>query len=187
MKPTFLIPLIFFFPFLNSCENKKEDIQMVMDEKDLSQDKAEDVILVYSENAKIVARLFAKQFIRHEDKKKSYIDIKGGLKVEFFDDSLQISNTVTAKKARYYESDKNVIVQDSVVVVNKKGETLNTEELIWNQSIKKFYTNKFVRITTPTQVLFGDGLEANEDFSWYQIKNIKGNVQVEKSVVPAAE
>ena len=70
------------------------------------------------------------------------------------------------------------------MIVNKKGEKLNTEELVWNQSAKKLFTEKFVKITTPTQVMYGDGLEANEDFTWYRILNPKGIVAVDKKEIP---
>ncbi len=32
--------------------------------------------------------------------------------------------------------------------------------------------------------MFGDGLEANQDFTWYEITNIKGVMQVNKGDVP---
>jgi LPS export ABC transporter protein LptC len=104
--------------------------------------------------------------------------------VEFFDDTLNVESTMNARYARYYEEQGNILVRDSIVVVNKKGERLNTEELVWNEKLRRFYTEKFVRITTPTQTMYGDGLEANEDFSWYQIKNPKGVVKVDKTDVP---
>ena len=104
--------------------------------------------------------------------------------MEFYNDSTIVENTVTAKYARYYENQGNILLRDSIVIVNRKGEKLETEELVWNDKLKKFYTEKFVKITTPSQVMYGDGLEANQDFSWYQITNIKGVMQVNKSEVP---
>ena len=78
-----------------------------------------------------------------------------------------------------------MIVRENVCVVNKKGEQLNTEELVWNQKLDKFYTDKKVKITTaPNQVMYGEGLEANADFSWYKINNLKGNIAVDGKDVP---
>jgi LPS export ABC transporter protein LptC len=128
--------------------------------------------------------MYATEFIRNEIAKPPFVDMRKGLKVEFFDDSTHVESTLTALYARWYEGKGNVLIRDSVVVVNKKGETLRTEELIWNQNVKMFYTEKFVRINTPDQVMYGDGLEANEDFSWYRIKNPKGVVRVNKEEMP---
>lgn len=67
---------------------------------------------------------------------------------------------------------------NNVVVVNKKHDTLRTEQLFWDEMQHKIYTSKAVNITTKTQILYGDGLVSNEDFSNYQITNIKGSVTI---------
>jgi LPS export ABC transporter protein LptC len=176
-----IIPGVLFF---TSCKNDPRDI-VALTSKNMTQvDKAYDVTILYSEHGKVKARLFAHEFIRNETARPPYTDMKKGIRVEFYNDSEQVNSTLTARYARYYELQQNILVRDSIVIVNKKGEKLETEELVWNQAIKKFFTEKPVKITTPTQVLYGDGLEANEDFSFYTIKNLKGQVQVNKGDVP---
>jgi LPS export ABC transporter protein LptC len=113
------------------------------------------------------------------------MDARKGLRIESYDDSTRMQSTLTARYARYYMRQGNILIRDSIQVVTKKGERLSTEELVWNERLKKFYTEKFVRIKTPTQVMYGDGLEANQDFTWYEITNIKGIMQVNKGDVPA--
>lgn len=180
-----LLPGILFVVICcTACNNDPKQITALTSKSALQLDKAEDAVIIYSQNGKTSFRLFAKEFIRNEQAKPPYTDIKKSLKVEFYNDSGIVDNILTAKYGRYYEDQQNILIRDSVVVVNRKGEQLNTEELVWNQSVRKFYTEKFVRITTPSQVLYGDGLEANEDFSWYEIKNLKGVVQVNKGELP---
>ncbi|MBS1688684.1 MAG: LPS export ABC transporter periplasmic protein LptC [Bacteroidetes bacterium] len=176
--------ILFLLICSSSCKNDPKTILSLTSKSQMQEDRAEDVTILYSKRGKVEARLFAHEFIRNEFARPPYTDLKKGLKVEFFDDSEKVESTLTARYARYYEKQGNVLIRDSIVVVNKKGEQLNTEELVWNQNIGKFYTEKFVRISTPTQVTYGDGLEANQDFTWYQIKNLKGMVQVNKSEVP---
>ena len=166
------------------CKNDPKEIDALISKRSIQEDKADEVTIIYSEHGKSRIRMFATEFIRNEIAKPPYVDMRKGLKVEFFDDSMKIESTLTAQYARWYEGKGNVLIRDSVVVVNKKGETLRTEELIWNQNVKKFYTEKFVRINTPDQVMYGDGLEANEDFTWYRIKNPKGTVRVNKEELP---
>jgi LPS export ABC transporter protein LptC len=167
-----------------SCKNDPKEIDALVSKQAIQEDRAEDVTIIYSEQGKSRIRMFATEFIRNEIAKPPFVDMRKGLKVEFFDDSMNVESTLTAMYARWYEGKGNVLIRDSVVVINKKGETLRTEELIWNQDVRKFYTEKFVRINTPDQVMYGDGLEANEDFSWYRIKNPKGTVRVNKEEMP---
>lgn len=169
---------------VTACKNDPKEIDALINKGSMQEDKADEVTIIYSEHGKSKIRMFATEFIRNEVAKPPYVDMRKGLKVEFFDDSTHVESTLTALYARWYEGKGNVLIRDSVVVVNKKGETLRTEELIWNQNVKKFYTEKFVRINTPDQVMYGDGLEANEDFSWYRIKNPKGIVRVNKEEMP---
>jgi len=91
---------------------------------------------------------------------------------------------LTADSSRYYEQQGNILVWGHVLIKSRRGEELSTEELIWNQSIEKFFTEKPVKITTPNEVLYGNGMEANRDFSWYRITNTKGTVQVKKGELP---
>jgi LPS export ABC transporter protein LptC len=167
-----------------SCRNKMEDIQALVGKSVMQEDRAYDVTILYSEDGQVKARLFSREFIRNETSNPPFTDMQRGLKVEFFNDTLEVESTLTAKYARYYEQQGNVLIRDSVVVVNKKGDRLETEELIWNQNVQKFYTEKPVAITTATQTMWGDGLEANQDFSWYQIKSLRGTMLVEKDQVP---
>ncbi len=175
--------VLFLFLFA-SCKNDMKEINDVVSKSQVQEEKAYDVTVIYSSEAKVQARLFAKEFVRNDVAKPAFIDLKKGLKVEFYDDSLHVQSTLTARYARIYEQKQNVLIRDSVVIVNKKGEKLRTEELVWNQGAQKFYTDKAVSITTAAQTLWGDGMEANHDFSWYHIKNLRGTMSVEKDKVP---
>lgn len=175
---------IFLLLCFVSCKNKTSDINNLLGKINFTEDKTEEVVIIFSENGKVKGRLFATEFIINEHAKPPYMDARKGLRIESYNDSTTLESTLTAKYARYYMRQGNILIRDSIVVINKKGERLATEELVWNDKLKKFYTEKFVRIKTPTQVMYGDGLEANQDFSWYQITNIKGIIQVNKSEMP---
>lgn len=169
---------------LSACNNSMTEINELTNRAKVGEDRGQDVTILYSIGGIVKARLFAHTFIRNESADPPYTEMKDGLRAEFFNDSAQLKSTVTARYGRYYEREGNVLLRDSVHVVNDKGEQLDTQELIWNEKMQKFFTEKPVRITTPTQVLIGTGMEASRDFSDYQITNIKGSVQLEKGQLP---
>lgn len=177
-------PGILLWGLFSACRNNPGEIDALFNKRNLQEDRAEEVTIIYSTSGKTRARLFANEFIRNEQANPPYTDARKGLKMEFFNDSLQVDNTLTARYGRWYEKTGNILLRDSIVVVTKKGEQLKTEELIWHPGVRKFYTEKFVTIITPTQTMYGDGLEANEDFSWYHIRHLKGIMNVEKDKVP---
>jgi LPS export ABC transporter protein LptC len=167
-----------------SCKNDPADIRALTTKSSTREDRFTKVTAVYSQDGKVTMRLFAKEGVRSSHGQRPYIDLNGDLKVEFYDDSGRVEHLLTADSSRYYEAQGDVIIWDSVQIVTKKGEQLNTSELIWNQAAQKFFTEKPVKITTPREVLYGNGMEANRDFSWYQITNPKGTVQVDKGEMP---
>jgi len=167
-----------------SCNNSMQEINDLTNRSRVGADLGKDVTVLYSLKGKVKARLFAHTFLRNEKADPPYVEMRDGLRADFFDDSTNIKSTVTARYGRYYEKQGNVLLRDSVHVVNDKGEQLDTQELVWNDQMQEFFTEKPVRITTATQVLFGDGLVASQDFSSYQITNIRGSVQIQKSQLP---
>jgi LPS export ABC transporter protein LptC len=104
-----------------------------------------------------------------------------GVFVEFYGPNNVIESTLSAKYGRKFENQGIIEVKDSVVVINNKGERLDTERLIWNEKTKKIYTNSFVRITTKTDVMFGEGMEANQNFTNYRIYKYRGSVSLDET------
>ncbi|HVI48880.1 MAG TPA: LPS export ABC transporter periplasmic protein LptC [Chitinophaga sp.] len=162
------------------CEN---DIQAVMefDSKKAAVENGTDIITIFSQGGKVNAKLTAPAMERSIDK-PAYVEFKQGLKVFMYNDTLGLESTLSAKKGKYLEDEGNVYLSDSVVVINKKGERLDTKELNWDPKRKIFYSTKEVFIKTPTDSLHGWGLEANEDFSEKKIISVSGPITVQDSV-----
>lgn len=170
---------------LASCSGSIDTVKEILDKQELKRERAEDVTIIYSKDGHTRAKLFTKTFNKREDVKPTFVEMKDGLRVDFYDADLAITSTLTAKYGRYFESLGNVLVKDSVEIKNNKGETLHTEELVWNEKLQSFYTEKFVKVRTPTQIIYGDGLEANQDFSEYTIINVTGVIAIDKKETPS--
>jgi LPS export ABC transporter protein LptC len=181
----YFLLLIFNFYVLQGCKNDPEKIKLLTGKNLFHHDKADDVTMIYSKNGKVKGRLFAHEYIKNPGAKPPYTDLNGRLRVEFFSDSTgELEHLLTADSCRIYDAQQNIVVWGNVQITSTKGEKLNTEELIWNNSIERFFTEKPVKITTGTESLEGTGLEANQDFTWYRILHPKGAVQVKKGEVP---
>lgn len=161
-----------------------EEIQ-ALTEKGLGKaETARDVTIIYSDGGKVEAELYAKEFVRMEKARPPYTDAKNGVRILMYDSALKVKTTVTSRYARWYDTKGNVLLRDSVRVKNDKGEELLTEELIWSEAEKKFFTEKPVQINTATQTLSGQGLQADQTFSNYRIVQLRGVVRVDKGQVP---
>lgn len=169
---------------LSGCSNDPEQIRRLTAKNNRQEDKAKGVTFIYSQDGEIKMRIYANDFVRNTSARRPYVDMNNGLRMEFMDSTGKVSDVLTADSSRYYEAQRDFIVWDSVHIVSAKGEELHTDELVWNEGAQRFFTEKDVRITTPNEILYGTGMEANRDFTWYRILNPKGSVSVDKSEVP---
>jgi LPS export ABC transporter protein LptC len=106
-----------------------------------------------------------------------------GLFITFFDEEEKISSTLKAKFGVRFTLSKRMEARYSVVVVNKKGEKLETERLVWDEGNNRIYTDAFVKVTTEKVIISGTGFESNQDFTKWKIKNITGTIQRNKDEI----
>jgi LPS export ABC transporter protein LptC len=166
---------------ITSCENSWNEILKVSVSIDAEVEIADNIEILYSTDAHVRARLVSKELKRFNTR-KPYLEFNKGLQVTFFDEQLVQSSKLTAGYGRVDELSNEMIARNNVVVINNKGEKLNTEELIWDNKNKKIFSEQFVTIQTKDEILYGDGLEANEDMTNYKIKKIRGTIQVKEEV-----
>jgi LPS export ABC transporter protein LptC len=97
----------------------------------------------------------------------------------FYDERGKEATTLKADYGVRYELSKRMEVKYNVEVINVNGEKLNTEHLIWDEKKKKIISDAFVKITTAKEIIMGKGLEANQDFTQYEIKEITGSIRID--------
>lgn len=136
------------------------------------------VEILYSDSARVRVRITGPRLNYYSERENPRQEFTEGVKVEFFDAALHVTSTLTAKTGVRSQDRGQVIVRDSVVLTTDKQETLETEELIWDEKTEKVYTEKFVKVTKPGEVIYGIGLEANQDFSYWKITVPKGRIKV---------
>ena len=163
-----------------SCQNDIEIINTLTSEIDFPTESIQHLESIYSDSAKIEIRIKAPEVKRYGNATEPYMEFSKGIEVLFYNDQAEISSQLTAKFAIYNETEKLWEARDSVVAINVNGEVLNTDLLFWDEEKGLIYSNKFVKITTDDEVLFGEGFEANQDFSDWVIKKPKGTIYLEE-------
>lgn len=170
---------------LSSCENDIAVVNSITSdtERKLPIESGKNVEIIYSDSARIRAKLNAVQLDRYAGKenKKGYMELPKGLKVIFYDENRKEQTKLTADYGIGFDDGNGMSHMEAkrnVVVINEKGDRLNTEHLTWNAVTKKIYTDDFVKITTAEETIWGTGLTANQDFSDYELKNVQGTLAV---------
>lgn len=166
------------FLFFGSCSNDIKKIKVFEDNPEVISETGEDVEILFSELGNIKVKILADKMIRRfEDDALEFTD---GLRVYFYNKNQEIESTLRANYGKIYDNQNEILVRDDVVVINVEGEKLNSEELIWKKADGKIYSDKFVKITTDEEIIYGTGFESNQDFTDYTIKNISGIISVDE-------
>lgn len=169
---------------LFSCKNDMEAIRMLDVVDTLPVMKASEIEILYSENGKVQVKLIGRTLISHQDDEQ-LLEFPDGFKVFFYDSNMNIKSTISADYGLSREKEKIMEARHNVVVENlEKNERLNTEELFWDQTKRKIYTEKFVRITRNDEVITGDGLTSDQSFEEIEILNPKGDIEIEDNDGP---
>jgi len=165
--------------FAFGCENDKNVISKVtaLDKHPL--ESINNLETIYSDSGVIKVKVNAPLLYKYTIP-KAFTELPKGLRIEFFDDSLKVISLLTAKYAIHYEVDRKWEARKDVVVINKKGEQLNTEKLVWDERTEKITSDKFVKISTPKEIIYGDGFESDQNFTSYKIFKVKGHITVKE-------
>lgn len=178
-KGHFPLSLIFFLFSLIilsfSCKNSVDKVNEVTSGPTGAAETGKGIEVVYSDSAKVKFKLTAGRLER-KDGETPVTEFFDGVKIVFYGEDQKPESEMKSDYAIHYENEEKMIARNNVVVVNAKGEKLNTEELVWEQQKHLVYTDKFVKITTQDETLYGDGLESKEDFTKYKILKIKGTI-----------
>jgi LPS export ABC transporter protein LptC len=179
--------LILSLPLLFAgCVNDLEEVKQVTSMKTASLETGEDVEILYSNQGKVTYKVVGSKLIRHA-LADPYTEFPDDVTVYFYDDSSQVDSWLTADYGKSWERRGHMVVRYNVVLQNNEGEKLETEELIWDEKEGKIWSEKFTTITTPKEVIYGDGFEADEDFTNYRIKKIRGTFQVDDTQTETEE
>ena len=109
------------------------------------------------------------------------IEFPEGVFIEFYDKKGKKTNTLQSNHC-YYTREKNEYKATGNVVMEGlvTNEKLMTEELFWNIKDEKIFTEKFVMIETESQIIKGEGLEANQEFTTWTMKKTTGIIDMAK-------
>lgn len=162
-----------------SCTNDLRDV-MALPKTQLSPNQVGDTVtMLYTDSAKLKIMVSANRMLVFTDNvSEPFTILPKGVFVTFFDEAEKVSATLKANYGVRYENSKRMEVKYAVEVVNAEGTKLESERLVWDETTRRIYTDAFVRITTATEIIMGKGMESNQDFSKYELKQVTGQIQL---------
>lgn len=163
-----------------SCSNDMELVKEIGKKDSIPEVIIDSIRVLQSERGNITLELKAPVMYSYNQKEK-YTEFPKGVRIIFYDSLMKPKSELTAKYGISYEGRKIMEARGNVVVMNYlKKASLNTEHLIWNENTKRVSTNENVKITEPDRIIFGKGLESDELFDNWIIRNVTGTMYVKE-------
>ncbi len=167
--------LLFTALLLFSCEVKIEKTDS-FDILTLPSISGKNINTVFTDSGKVQLIMSSPVMETWDNLGNPYTEFRHGMLIEFYDGQKEPVANVAAKYAKYIDSEKLWELDDSVVVVNKSGDRLETEQLFWDQEKERIYTDRFVKITNEDQTIMGTGFESDPKLTKRKIKNVSATI-----------
>ena len=169
-----LATLVFF-----SCENDMMAVVKLSTKDSIPDVTIYDVHVLQSEMGRVTHELTATKMISFQTN-DSYTEFPNGMKIVFFDSLMQPKSQITANYGISWDNRRTMQARGNVIIRNfERHYELNTESLLYDQNKKKVSSDEFVKITQPDKIIFGKGMESDELFDNWIIRDVRGTIYVE--------
>jgi len=160
--------------FMLACENDVNEVKE-LGKKKPGIEEGKNIVSFLSMGGKMKAKLTAPLLLRYQGDSALKSEFPKTLFVEFYNDSMKLESTLRANYGRYMENENKIFLKDSVVIIRINGDTLETSELLWDQTLGRFHTDKPVTTSqrNPRQKLYAKkGFSSNQtltDITYYEL------------------
>ncbi|HNY43543.1 MAG: LPS export ABC transporter periplasmic protein LptC [Bacteroidota bacterium] len=174
-----IVSILVFSTVFTACKNDIDTINKITEVQDLPTFDLTGLETVYSDSGIIKLKIYAPKLVRYEKREIPCDIYEKGLFVEFYNRSMLVSGTLRCNYAKYsikeelWEAKSNVEINNS-----DNNEKINTEQLFWDMKAERIYSDKFVRITTEDEILYGEGFESNQEFTNWKIIKPTGSIKI---------
>ncbi len=157
---------IFLLVGMVSCSDTETDLKNLEENKE-PVIELNDVVTLFSDSAVVRVKIMADKQLEYENGDQEFPE---GIYIESYEPNGDLASSIKADKGNYDKKEDRYTATGNVIVKNlKEDQTLKTEVLHWEPRKEQIHTDKFVEIETEGDILMGQGLTANQDFSDWQI------------------
>ncbi len=162
-----------------SCKNKVEKIKELTAPDTLPSESIKNVVLRYYDSGELKVFLKAPIMNAYYGSENKMI-FPNGIEVFFLNSRGKITGTLKAGYGINWMDNKLLKVRNHVEIIHfDDNESLETEELNWDQRQQRIYTEAHVKLKSKDKLILGQGLEADEKLRRRTLRNVTGEFLVE--------
>jgi LPS export ABC transporter protein LptC len=169
------LSIVLILPLLCCCE-KKISVIPKSELMNLPQLTVKHDETVYNDSGRVQLILKTPIMEEYDNNDSPYYEFRQGINVQFYEGHKAPVGTVTSKYAKYTKKTNLWELKDSVIVVNESGDKLETEVLYWDERKNLIYSDRFVKITNPDQIVTGTGFESDPKLKKRKISKVNATI-----------
>ncbi len=178
--PTFIAIIALFALCIGCHHERKVDVAASLNPDVMPSMKTENVATMISDSGIIQYKIVSPVWYVYDAVDTPYWHFPKGVYLRKFDRQFRVIATVAADSARYFKQQR-LWRLDGHVEMQKEPKTLFlTEQLFWNERERRLYSDSFIHIETPENVLEGHGFVSNDRLTAYRIVRPTGIFPVER-------
>ena len=175
-----LLSLVVLFITIGCKDEVKSVVQQSTDPKTTPTMLTTDITTLVSDSGVTKYRITSERWEMYDECDTPNWVFPKGIYLEQFDTALQVEATFECDKAIYLKNSKLWHFIGNVRSSNTRKEIILTNELYWDQNLKKVYSDSFIHIEQPERILEGFGFESNERLTTYKLKRPMGIFPVDE-------
>ena len=163
---------------LIGCEEETRPTVVPLTASDLPSQESWRSTVIFSDSARVRAILWAGYIAVYED--REITNMNDSIHVDFYDADEMHTSTLTARRGIVHDRTRDFEAYDHVVVRSDSGTVLLTDRLFWDNASGTIHTDAEVEITSPTELIRGQGLVSDQSLKNYRIFRVTGRALTEE-------
>lgn len=160
--------------FISCKEEKKEVMSGSTDPETTPTMSTRDVVTLISDSGITRYHINTPIWNVYDEAEEPSWKFPEGLHIQTYDMKMKPEATIDCDSAIYLKNKQIWHLMGYVNIRNTLGEKFLTEELYWDQRMRKVYSDSFIHIEREQKTIEGYGFESNETMTNYYVKKVSG-------------
>lgn len=167
---------VFAVTLFFGCESNFKEVQKINFSEFVPSSDADMVNLKYTDSGRITAILVSKKMLDYAGVQFPFIEFPKGINVTLYDKKGK-KTFIKSNYAISYKGTNIIDLQGKVKIFTEQRQTLETEQLYYDQKNEWFFTERRFKFTDPKGISSGQGIDFSKDFKVIYSQKIIGEVE----------
>lgn len=158
------------------CESNFKEVQKINFSEFVPSGEADKINLKYTDSGRITAVLVSSKMREYASVDFPFTEFPKGIDVTLYDKNGK-RTFIKSDYATSFKSTNIIDLKGNVKINSQDGQTLETDQLYFDQKNEWFFTEKGFRFTDPKGVSNGKGIDFSKDFKVINSQSIVGEVE----------